>query len=50
VVLNSSVGTTTRCGLGGPVIGGGEILRTHPVRPWQPPASSNMVNGYTSQG
>jgi hypothetical protein len=43
---DSSVGTTTSYGLGGPGSnpGGREIFRTRPDRPWGPP--SLLYNGY----
>ena len=44
---DSSVGIGTRCGLDGPGIEyrwGGEIFRTRPDRPWDPP--SLLYNGY----
>ena len=44
---DSSVGIATRCGLDGPGIEsrcGGEIFRTRPGRPWDPP--SLLYNGY----
>ena len=44
---NSAVGIVTPCGLDGPGIEshwGGEIFRTHPDLPWDPP--SLLYNGY----
>ena len=44
---DSSVGIATHCGLEGPGIEsrwGGEIFRTPPDRPWDPP--SLLYNGY----
>ena len=44
---DSSVGVTIRYGLDGPGLnlGGGEIFRTRPDRPWAHPASYTMGTG-----